>query len=940
MLHQAATEAEIIAFGRFRLTPSTRMLIRNGVPVRLGARAIELLIVLVEHAGSVVSKEQLLDLVWPDVAVEESNLRVHIAALRRALGDSRTGSHFIINLPGRGYSFVADLQRLPESGPFGATDVRRVPTQWASPPSLLTRIFGRDEAIRRIVSKLARRRFVTITGAGGIGKTAIALAVADQLAGSYRDGILFVDLGPLDDPNLVVAHLAALIRLPTSEPLPLRSLLAHLQSRNLLLILDNCEHVVGAATRIAEAVLQDCPEVHILATSREVLRGVGEWVERLRPLSAPPVGAGVSATEAMGYPAVELLVERTSASIGSFELTDELAPLAAELCVRLDGLPLAVELAATRVATFGLRGVLERLDDGLRLLTKGRRSAAPRHQNLEAMIDWSYRTLLDDERQVWRRLSVFAGPFDADAVIALMPEDALATVDVLDVLDRLFEKSLISLEVRNDDVTYRMLETVRLYAADRLEEAGELPSAKRRHAEHFYRLCRETGAGLTETPSEEWLQTQRQRIPDIRAALAWSFSPEGDVDFGIKFTAASASFWLRLLLVPELQGYLERALTAAQRPSIEPAVILRLNIALAHAVFYSLGPVTEARDAAARAFAIARSQSDISAQLLTLWSMFAHDATKGDLPRMTECLDAIARLRATAPEALVEPLYNRVAAMGYHLLGDQRRAAHHAELALEYPAVTRGAMRENFFVDDHKAVTNSHKVRILWVQGRYDDALDVVHSTLSSASQIDQRFTGPSFLVFGACPVAIWTGDWDLANRLVVDAFRVTSGMALFNVWAEIYRRVLDLMVADSDLAAHLHAGLTRDAGMTSLQAHYIATFHRRLFRPECLAEALDGKVNWCTAEVLRCWAEAQLEGQTASAEGAEATFLKALDLARSQGAFAWELRIATSLAQLWSMNGQRVRAKDLLASACDKIIGGAAQADVKRAYALLSQLT
>ncbi|MEP9378329.1 winged helix-turn-helix domain-containing protein [Aquabacter sp. CN5-332] len=942
MLERATNgPAEVIAFGAFRLTPATRTLTRNGIPVRVGGRALDLLIALVERAGTIVGKQELLDLLWPQAVVEESNLRVHVAALRRALGDSRTDSRFIVNMTGRGYSFVADIQRV--HGAEAEDQAPAAPAYPDPPPSPLAPLIGRDDTIKRIIAKLPERRFVTITGAGGIGKTAVALAVADQLAGRYRDGILFADLGPLSDPTLIVAHVAALLRLPTSDALPLRSLLAHLNGRNMLIVLDNCEHVVSGAAELAEAVLQASAGVHVLATSREVLRGAGEWVERLGPLSAPPSGVPITAAEAMRYPAVELLVERIRACIGSFELTDELAPMAAELCQRLDGLPLAMELAATRIPTFGLREVLQRLEDPFRLLTKGRRSAAPRHRTLGAMIDWSYESLPDDEKRVWRRLSVFAGAFGAQAAGALMPPGMRGVIDILDVLDRLFEKSLIALNVEGGDVSYRMLDTLRLYAAGRLDEAGELPEARRLHAEYFYTLCRDTDASLIETPREGWSQTHGRHVADIRAALARCFGPDGDVGFGIRLTAASTSFWFRLLLVPELRGHLERALAAAAgRPDMEPAVIVRLNTALGHAVFHSLGPVSEVREALERALKAARDERDITAQLQILWAIFGNDSTKGDYVKMAEAMAAVADLRGIAPDAVVEPLHHRVSALGYHLLGEQERAAQHVELALAHPAVKRGIPREGVFVYDHETATNSHKARILWVQGRYDAALEVVHDTLARASRIDQPFAVGYFLVFGACPVAIWSGDLGFAGQLVAEIFKVTSGTA-FNVWqlsAKVYSRVVEYASGKPDIAAGLRGELLQRADLTPFQMQSMATFDQRLLRSECLIEARDGKVSWCTAEVLRGWGEARLtEGTNEVHAEVAATFLKALDLARSQGACAWELRVAISLARLERLRDERLRARDVLAPAFDRAGGAASQADVRTARLLLEEL-
>ncbi len=382
------------AFEDFELWPTSRVLTRNNVPMQIGARALDILVALIERAGQVVSKTELFALVWPDRFIEESNLRVNIAAVRKALSDDRTGIWFITSIPGRGYTFVAEVVRTP--GRSGNADRQRASVtsgDHGGLPAALTRIFGRNEVVAEIADQLPRKRLVTISGTGGIGKTAVALAVARRLAGAYRDGVQIIDLAPLAHPALVAPHLASLLRVPADDDEPLGKILAHLQPRSQLIVLDNCEHVIETASEIAEAILARAPGVHLLATSREPLRAAGEWVERLTPLAVPAATPALTATEALRFAAVQLFVERLYACDGSFVLADSDAPIVAEICARLDGLPLAIELAATRVTLFGLQGLADRLDDRFSILTKGRRTAVPRHQTLSAMIDWSYEGL-------------------------------------------------------------------------------------------------------------------------------------------------------------------------------------------------------------------------------------------------------------------------------------------------------------------------------------------------------------------------------------------------------------------------------------------------------------------------------------------------------------------------------------------------------------------
>ena len=376
------TRDAVLAFGPFRLFPSKRLLVEEGRHVRLGGRAFDLLTVLVGRAGAVVSKEDLLTLAWPGLFVDEVALQVHIAALRRALGDGPGGRRFIVNIPGRGYSFVAPVSDQRVNASSARVEPALAPSD--NLPAILTRIFGRDRFVAALVSKLPQRRFTTIVGIGGVGKTTVALAIASILRPSYRDGIRFVDLAPIADPALVPSTLASVLGVRVSSGDPLLAVVAVLRQKAMLVMLDNCEHVVEAAAALAEEICKGAPDVHILATSREALRARGEHVERLVPLQTPTETEGLTAAEALAFPSVQLFVERAAATLDSFELSDANTPAICEICRRLDGIALAIELAAGRVDTLGVGEIAGRLDDRFRLLTRGRRTALPRHQTLNA----------------------------------------------------------------------------------------------------------------------------------------------------------------------------------------------------------------------------------------------------------------------------------------------------------------------------------------------------------------------------------------------------------------------------------------------------------------------------------------------------------------------------------------------------------------------------
>lgn len=463
--YPASTRNGSVIFGEFRLVPSTRSLTRKDSPVHLGARAFDILTALINRAGQVVSNAELFATVWPNTSIEESGLRVHISALRRALGDGAPGKRFIVSVRGRGYTFVAEIERISGTENVSGLPDPAIRNRRDHAPGNLARIVGRDEIVGEIAGQLLRKRFVTITGTGGVGKTAVALAIGQTVASTFRHGVQLIDLASLARPELIAAHLASVLLLPAHDGHQLQYLIAHLRTRRMLIVFDNCEHVVRSVSEIAEAILQGAPEVHILATSRKPLRATGEWVRRLDPLAVPPISIELTADEALRFPAVQLFAERTLESDGAYELTDADTPLVAEICTRLDGLPLAIELAAARVSLFGLRGLVDRLDDRFSILTEGQRAAVPRHQTLAAMIDWSYETLSDEEKIVWRRVSVFDGPFTIDAADRVANDRSTEDFNTGDILESLVEKSLVSTDSRGGEaVRYRLLESLRLYA--------------------------------------------------------------------------------------------------------------------------------------------------------------------------------------------------------------------------------------------------------------------------------------------------------------------------------------------------------------------------------------------------------------------------------------------------------------------------------------------
>src|SRR5882724_3442146 len=470
-----------LRFGPFELSISERVLRRDGQVLPLGGRALDILIYLADRPGEVIAKQELIDHVWSDVTVEEGSLRVHVAAIRKALGDGQFGNRYIANIKGRGYSFVGTVVPLG-----GGTENRnaKFPHHGRLPVRPIMMI-GREKVVSEVSDKLRNERFVTLLGPGGIGKTTIAVAVARALAKEFAGKAHFVDLESLTDPRHVAGAVATSLGLALKSKDPGLELVDLVRSQKLLIILDSCEHVIEAVALVAEQLYQETEQVHLLTTSRELLKVEGEHCCRILPLDVPPDGSEQTAAIVLRYPAVQLFVRRVAARAGGVVLTDEEAPFVAEMCRKLDGLPLAIELAAGQVAVLGIKNTVARLVSRLELLNLSHRTAVHRHRTLKAALDWSYDLLSESERIVFRRIAPFVGDFSLEGARHVAGELGVGDGEIFDAIAGLVEKSLMATRIDEAQAHYRLLDTTRAYALEKLEEYAEANIVFRRHAECF-----------------------------------------------------------------------------------------------------------------------------------------------------------------------------------------------------------------------------------------------------------------------------------------------------------------------------------------------------------------------------------------------------------------------------------------------------------------------
>src|SRR5712692_2180561 len=545
-----------LKFGPFELSIGERVLRRDGQVLPLGGRALDILIYLADRPGEVIAKQELIDHVWSDVTVEEGSLRVHVAAIRKALGDGQFGNRYIANIKGRGYSFVGTVVPLAGSTESGNDKFRH---QGRLPVRPLMMI-GRETVISKVSDKLQDERFVTLLGPGGIGKTTIALAVGRAAAEEFGGKVYFVDLESLTDSRHVAGAVATSLGVALKSKDPGLELVNLVRSRKLLVILDSCEHVIEAVASLAEQLYQQTEEIHVLTTSRELLKVEGEHCYQVLPLDYPPDGSEQTANAVLRYPAAQLFVQRVAARAGSFALTDEEAPFVAEMCRKLDGLPLAIELAAGQVAALGIKTTVARLESRPELLKLSHRTAVPRHRTLKATLDWSYDLLSDAERIVFRRIAPFVGHFTLEGARYVAGEQSSVDAEIFDAIAGLVEKSLIVTRLDDGQQRYRLLDTTRAYALGKLEEHDELDVISGRHAKYVAEFLESQREVMLALPRARRTAAYSDQLSNIRAALEWSFGPHGDDEIATRLAAASAQVFLELSLLIECQAWAERAI--------------------------------------------------------------------------------------------------------------------------------------------------------------------------------------------------------------------------------------------------------------------------------------------------------------------------------------------------------------------------------------------
>ncbi len=946
-------DSGIVSFGRFRLSPASREIERDGVPLALGHRALDILIVLVEHAGEIVSHRDLIARVWRGLVVSPGNLRVHMSALRKALGDGKAGARYIENVTGQGYCFVAQITR-----GISAVSSARYPEfpdaarrRLALPPTL-ARMIGREEIVHSVGADLIAERFVTIIGPGGMGKTTVAIAVAHAMLQKFGDTVCFVDLGAVADPALVAVTIAASLGLTVQIADALPTLLEYLRTLKILLVFDNCEHVIDTTAMLAEALFREAPGVHILATSREALRVEGEHVYWLPALASPSPQSSMRAADVLAFPAVKLFMERAAASGGSFELNDENARIVAGICGRLEGIALAIEFAAGRVGSYGIAATADLLNKNLGLDWRGRRTALPRHQTLRALLDWSYGFLPDAEQLALRRASVFVGSFTieaANAVVGGQADDATTT----NSLDALVAKSLLSVVAGEDGAArYRFLETTRIYGREKLHASDEAPMTARRHAKYFATLLDCHHGGQIDLEYTGRAHALREHLGNVRAALEWCFAQrekDFNVVLAVDLAAAAAPVFFELSLLSESYKWSSAALAVLDKATSGGRREMVLRSTWAISSMWIRGNSDDVPSAIARGLALTHPFNELSQRLRMLATRHVFQTRvanfRGALAAAEEW-DVAAKQVGDVSCLAISDLMQGVAR---HFLGDQAAASQHFEAGF----ARAGERNLQLCGNDHRVRALITLSRVLWLTGFPDRAMETARQAVRTAMRSGKPLDTCFALLYTA-PVYLWCGRWDAAQEVLEQLLSHTHWQALkpFHIVALAMQGALLIGRDETDQGTATLRGVLQKMRaerqnvvgtfVACWMADGLATSGRSEEALTVIHAARRNAVGGAEAvhlpELLRLQAQALLSISQANEARAVRLLIRSCRIARRQCALSWELRSASALARIRTRSGDYEQARHLLSTIYNQFTEGFETQDLKAAKQLLAQ--
>jgi predicted ATPase len=813
-------------------------------------------------------------------------------------------------------------------------------------------MIDREEDIEKLSIQINTYRFVTIVGSGGIGKTTVAVAIAHQLRAVFNGAVLFVDLSMLSDPRLVATGVASTLGLSVQSEDVIPGLIAYLRDKRLLLVLDTCEHLIESVAALAAMIFSAAPLVHILATSRETLQVHGERVYRLDPLACPPDDGTLSADVARTFPATQLFVERAMASGAQLSLDDAETAIVANICRKLDGVALAIELAARRVDVYGLSQTAALLDQRLAQLWVGSRTAPPRQRTLQATLDWSYGLLSEAERSVLRRLAIFVGNFSLDAALIVAASDSLDEAAVFAAIDSLVAKSMITTRSFGAAMRYRLLDTTRAYALDIEADDNEVAALAVRHARYYRRWLAQAATEWSALMSGTERAPYIAGISNVRTALEWCFGPNGDLGTGAALAAAAAPVFLAMSLLPECHHWSERALLAMDKVPCSKSEQMHLQAGFGISSMHLHGENESAREALDCSLALAEAEHDAANQAGLLGMLHMFHFRGGDF---NVALSFARRCRALAgsvddPAALA--LARSILGRSLLMMGDLSGAR--AELDALFSSWSPSQQSDTIYlVHDRHFRAGIALARTLWMQGYPAQAVERARGFIDDAKRMDHP-ASVTVLLAWAASIFLWTGDFRSAEEYIDASIAISVSYSLGPLAAVGRARKAQLAIRQGQNAvADLRASLVEIHAVryelitTEFNICLVQGLTANGQRDEAMALLTDTIMQVSTngdtcymPELLRMKARLLQAITPSRPEDAEACLMQSLQLSRSQGALGWELRAATDLAALLVRKGLRQPAKEVLAAGYGQFKEGFDTADLRTAQRLLEELS
>ena len=937
------SEDHVFVFGAFRFLPRQQLLLRDGQPVKLGGRAVDILHLLLKSAGEPVGKRALEQFAWPDTFVHESNLKVHISSLRRALGETSPQPTYISTVAGRGYRFIPRVSIEPvvkASVPSGnAPLVYSLPSQ--RPP------IGREHAIDRVASMLRRSRLVTLVGPGGVGKTTVALAAAKRFDEEGVGSVVFVDLSRVASDEFVPASLAAALGVSAGGDDSLQAVVSILARRTALLLLDTCEHVLEATVRICDVLLAKTGNVRILATSRQVLGAQREKVVWLAPLDLPPKEASTT-RDIRRYSACQLLETRASEN-ADYRLTDADAQAIAEICRRLDGMPLAIELVSSRLAIRSADGVLAELDDRFRTLRRQNPGSPLRQQTLLVTLEWSYALLTRDEATVLRAVSIFAGAFDASWADVVVGRPRFASIDTRFIIDGLRAKSMLSVVARaSGGPRYRLLDTTRAFAGSLLDSHGELAAVSADHARLQLEIFTRAGADQATMAVRDWRETYVEQADDLRKAIDWALYQSGEVLLGVRLVAAGLPLWNELSLFDESRRNCERALNELERSGCnDPPLKLKLVVGLAGVYSYLSGDPEKTIALFETAIQLARDISDASVEFRALGALAIYFFLPGRHEELSETLRVMELAAVRSKDRTILWEYEQLCADLETTRGDFLASRPRLEkLSAEMRSHAEGAAPR--FHIHQTAKIDSHLAALYWFTGKPGRAKELTEKIAEEVVEAGHGMTLIRCFCYGVLFTLIECHDYAKA-RSYTEILKDTiyrHGMAAWIPVADVYGEAIEAYSGANASPDRLRAAFDRlcKAMVQIRHPSYfvtLATAMTALGHMDDAARIVEHVFQqhtqpWVLPELLRL--RAAIQRASGCDADAEENLRKSLRAADEVGALGWKLRAALDLAVLLKDRGAPDDARQVLVPVYEQFTDGFETGDLSNARRFMDQ--